>query len=258
MRVILPKEDIHGQRVTISGEKAHYLMSVLRCQVGDELQILDDEGSLYKSRIASIENKKVVADIFEKSTVNTESPLNLILIQGILKGEKMDWVIQKTTELGVKEIIPAITERSQVKHTRKTERWRKIAEEASRQSGRTKIPIVYEATSFQDIFDSNPPIPPFLKRGERGLHGLIFYEEGGMKLSEAVERIKQSINSQLSTLNSQLFLAIGPEGGFKKGEVNLASSNGLIATSLGKRILRAETAAISAVTLVQFLMGDMD
>ena len=151
MRIILPKEQIKGQRITISGEKARYLISVLRCNVGDELQVFDGEGSFYKSRILGIDNKKVTIDLLDKISFDTESHLNLVLIQGILKGEKMDLVIQKTTELGVKEIIPAITERSQVRHTRKTDRWRKIAEEASRQSGRAMIPVVHEPIEFKSL-----------------------------------------------------------------------------------------------------------
>ena len=252
MRIILKKEEIKGNRITLSGEKARYLISVLRCSAGDELQVFDGEGSLYKSEITEIENKKVIIDLLEQISLNAESPLNLILVQGILKGEKMDMVIQKATELGVKEIIPAITERSQIRHTRKVDRWRKIAEEASKQSGRTMIPVVHEPIEFNLLFAVNDSRP---------LNGFIFWEEGGLSLKEAIKQsavsIQHSENSQLSTLNSQLFVLVGPEGGFSKAEVNLAVSKGLITVSLGKRILRAETAAISAVALIQFLLGDI-
>ena len=253
MRIILKKEEIKGNRITISGEKARYLISVLRCSAGDELQVFDGEGSLYKSKIAGIENKKVIIDLLEQISLDAESPLNLTLVQGILKGEKMDMVIQKATELGVKEIIPAITERSQIRHTRKVDRWRKIAEEASKQSGRTMIPVVHEPMEFSIFFES---FVNFHK-----INGFIFWEEGGLSLKEAIKQsavsIQHSENSQLSTLNSQLFVLVGPEGGFSREEVNLAVSKGLITVSLGKRILRAETAAISAVALIQFLLGDI-
>ena len=253
MRIILKKEEIKGNRITLFGEKARYLISVLRCSSGDELQVLDGEGSLYKSKIAGIENKKVIIDLLEKISLNAESPLNLILVQGILKGEKMDMVIQKATELGVKEIIPAITERSQIRHTRKVDRWRKVAEEASKQSGRTIIPVVHEPMDFSNFFES------FVNSHK--INGFIFWEEGGFSLKEAIKQSAVSIqhldNSRFSTLNSQLFVLVGPEGGFSKEEVNLAASKGLITVSLGKRILRAETAAISAVALIQFLLGDI-
>ena len=266
MRVILKKEEIKGNRITISGEKARYLISVLRCSAGDELQVFDGEGSLYKSEITEIENKKVIIDLLEQISLNAESPLNLTLVQGILKGEKMDVVVQKATELGVKEIIPAITERSQIRHTRKVDRWRKIAEEASKQSGRTMIPVVHEPMEFSNFFEDycNPPIPPLEKGGKGGfeslvnshkIKGFIFWEEGGLPLKEAIHRFANSPIHQFT--NSPIYLLVGPEGGFSKEEVSLAVSKGLIAVSLGKRILRAETAAISAVALIQFLLGDI-
>jgi 16S rRNA (uracil1498-N3)-methyltransferase len=255
MRIILPKEEIRSERITVSGEKARYLISVLRCSPGDDLQIFDGEGNIYKSRISSIDNKKVVVEIFEKSCCDSESPLNLILIQSILKGEKMDFVIQKATELGVQKIIPAVTERSQVRQTRKVSRWRKIAEEASKQSGRPSVPVIHEYVSFTDIFSSNK------------LTGIIFYEGGGISLSEAIQNIKmQDLSAEADTgytiqnknnlASLPFYICIGPEGGFTKQEVKLAADKGLIAVFLGRRVLRAETAALSAVTLVQFLIGD--
>jgi 16S rRNA (uracil1498-N3)-methyltransferase len=231
---------------------------VLRCSASDELQVFDGAGSFYKSKVAGIENKKVIVDLLERVSLNAESPLNLTLVQGILKGEKMDMVIQKATELGVKEIIPAVTERSQIRHTRKVGRWRKIAEEASRQSGRTIIPVVHEPIEFNSLFAVYYPLPS---------SGFIFWEEGGLSPAEAFQRIKckntdAPLNPALvmgehGEVNSKLFLAVGPEGGFSEKEVNLAASKGLITVSLGKRILRAETAAISAVALIQFLFGDI-
>lgn len=240
MRIILPKEEITGKKITISGEKAKYLIAVLRCSAGDELQILDGEGNIYKSRISDTDNKKVIVDVIEKSCCNSESPLNLILIQSILKGEKMDFVIQKATELGVNEIIPVVAERSQVRQTRKVSRWKKIAEEASKQSGRAFVPVIHELKNITDIFNSNK------------LNGIIFYEGGGISLSEAIRLIKSGSN----ILSQPFYICIGPEGGFTEQEVKSAINNGFITVFLGKRVLRAETAALSAVTLVQFLMGD--
>ncbi|MBI4685560.1 MAG: 16S rRNA (uracil(1498)-N(3))-methyltransferase [Nitrospirae bacterium] len=254
MRIILPKESLQGRRITISGDNARYLTSVLRCNVGDELEILDGKGGSYKSRIIGIENKNVVADIFEESFINTESPLNLILIQGILKGEKMDMVIQKTTELGIKEIIPAITERSQIRQTRKVQRWRKIAEEAARQSGRSMVPVVREPIELRALLKPTG-------HGETGtqrngeMKGFILWEEGGLPLKDAI--LKISFSQIRPFTDSPIHVLIGPEGGFTKEEIDIASSKGLTITSLGRRILRAETAAISAVTLIQYLLGDI-
>ena len=153
----------------------------------------------------------------------------------------MDFVIQKATELGVNEIIPVVAERSQVRHTRKISRWKKIAEEASKQSGRAVVPLIHELKNISDIFNSNK------------LTGIIFYEGGGINLSEAIHLIKQKVN-----ISSQPFyVCIGPEGGFTEQEVESAIDKGLVTVFLGKRVLRAETAALSAITLVQFFLGDL-
>ncbi len=240
-RLYLPIIQIINNQISITAEKSHYLASVLRCQKGDELILFDGEGNCFRTTITKSDRKEVIADVSEKFTCDLESPLNIILMQGLLKGEKMDIVIRKTAELGVKEIIPAINARSQIRETKKTARWRKIAEEAARQSGRSVAPVIHEPIEFVNVFTRHASrFTP---------HGFIFYEEGGMKLSETF--------SSFITHPSSLVVAIGPEGGFTKEEVTLAQEQGLIVTSFGRRILRAETAAISAVTLVQFLFGDM-
>jgi 16S rRNA (uracil1498-N3)-methyltransferase len=237
-RIYLPAPVFLNNRISITDEKAHYLASVLRCGKGDCLIIFDGKGNCFRTTIVTADKREVVAEVAEKIPCNLESDLNITLVQGLLKGEKMDMVIQKTTELGVKEILPVITGRSQLRDTKKIARWRKIAEEASRQSGRSIVPVVHETVEFDNFLSAHDSI-----------HGLVFYEEEGVGLTEAV--------SSLIPHHSSFFVLIGPEGGFTKEEITLAKEKGLIVTSLGRRILRAETAAISAVTLVQFLLGDM-
>jgi 16S rRNA (uracil1498-N3)-methyltransferase len=272
-RIYLPASDIKDNQISITDEKAHYLTSVLRCRKGDVLIIFDGKGNCLRTKILKADRREVITEVIERFLCNTESHINITLVQGFLKGEKMDMVIQKTTELGVKEIIPLITERSQLRETRKVARWRKIAEEASRQSGRSVIPVVHEPVEFKKFFSKQtfinyPPQSPLTKGGIKKA-GFIFYEEGGMKLSKAVLRIRihdtgyrmQDKENHASCImhhaSLPFFVFIGSEGGFTREEVALAEEKGLIVTSLGKRILRAETAAISAVTLVQFLLGDM-
>ena len=237
-RIYLPAPIFLNNRISITDEKAHYLASVLRCGKGDCLIIFDGKGNCFRTTIVTADKREVVAEVAEKIPCNLESDLNITLVQGLLKGEKMDMVVQKTTELGVKEILPVITGRSQLRDTKKIARWRKIAEEASRQSGRSMVPVVHETVEFDNFLSAHDSI-----------HGLVFYEEGGVGLTEAV--------SSLIPRHSSFFVLIGPEGGFTKAEITLAKEKGLLVTSLGKRILRAETAAISAVTLAQFLLGDM-
>jgi 16S rRNA (uracil1498-N3)-methyltransferase len=240
-RIYFPVSNNKDNRLSIIGEKARYLTSVLRCRDGDELIVFDGKGYCFRTTILKADKKEVIAEVIKKFPCDTESHINVTLVQGLLKGEKMDMVIQKTTELGVKEIIPVVTARSQLRETRRVARWRKIAEEASRQSGRSVIPIIHEFMNFSDVFNLLQP--------SNRIKGILFYEQGGMKLSEAVSLFVPRLLS--------IFIFIGPEGGFTKEEVTLAKEKGLIVTYLGRRILRAETAAISAVTLLQFLLGDM-
>lgn len=248
-RLYLPIPRIIDDQISITGEKAHYLVSVLRCKVGNELTIFDGEGNCLRTEITKSGKKEVVAEVLEKSPCDLESPLNVVLAQGLLKGEKMDVVVQKATELGVKEIVPIITERSQLRETRRTARWRKIAEEAARQSGRALVPIVHEPVNFEKFLE--------LPSTDRGF---IFYEEGGISLRAAIDKMQDAgygIRKTEHHASNPVNILIGSEGGFTVREVALAKEKGLIVTSLGNRILRAETAAISAVALIQFLLGDM-
>ncbi|MGD1075494.1 MAG: RsmE family RNA methyltransferase, partial [Thermodesulfovibrionales bacterium] len=182
-RIFLPLREPSGT-ITITGEKARYLSTVLRCKAGDELVIFDAQGASHKTTIQSISRREVLAEVTEAIMSDTESSRTLILIQGLLKGEKMELVIQKTTELGVKEILPAITERSQVRDTRKAARWRKIAEDATRQCGRTRVPLIHNPIPFTDIF-SHPPKTCGIRAG----CGLIFWEKGGGKITDTLDAV---------------------------------------------------------------------
>ncbi len=238
-RIFIQESSLLQQPLVIRDEKAHYLFSVLRCKPGDCLIVTDEKGKSYTAQILTSSKKEVTADITGDSVINTESSLNITLIQGLLKGEKMDFVIQKTTELGVNAIVPVITERSQIRETRKLPRWKKIAEEASRQSGRNVVPEISAPFAFEDIFSF-----PGLQVKE----GIIFWEKGGQRLSAVTGRLRNA---------DRLSLFIGPEGGFSEKEVITALENGICTATLGNRILRAETAAITAVSVMQYALGDL-
>jgi 16S rRNA (uracil1498-N3)-methyltransferase len=281
LRIFLPVINLSGNQVSISGEKARYLATVLRCATGDELIVFGGQGNCLRTRILRVDRREVLAEVLKEFVCNMESPLNIVLVQGLLKGQKMDMVIQKATELGIKEVQPVVTQRSQLRDTRKVARWKKIAEEASEQSGRSIVPIIHEPIGFNDFL-----LSPTFRHSPGSLRGCIFYEEGGMKISEATKELKQSLGESVLDLRTSnpsssaftnnppsspfakggkrmitetnaFFVVIGPEGGFTKEEITAAENNGLIVTTLGKRILRAETAALSAITLVQFLFGDL-
>ncbi len=238
-RLVLSSSIIQEKEFRISGQDAHYLLNVLRLRPGDEVQILDEKGHIYRTEITSITKKEVSLRILSAEEIITESPLNLVLVQGILKGEKMDLVIQKATELGVKEIFPVITSRTIVRKTGKTGRWQKIILEAVRQSGRTAIPLLHEPLLFEEFLDS----------AKNPLRGFIFYEG---------ERVGLKAHPLISSEGREpLYCVIGPEGGFTFEEIRSAISKGLIPAGLGPRILRAETASLTALSILQFLAGDL-
>ena len=251
LRIYCPIPDITKGRLPLTGEQARYLGSVLRCRRGERLVMFDGRGRCVEGTIEKSGKREVIVGSVRPVLIDTESTLQITLVQSLLKGEKMDIVIQKTTELGVKEIVPVVSERSQPRNTKKVERWRKISEEASKQSGRSAVPVIHSPRALEEFFFDRPLFP-----------GFLFYEGESERMSDALRVFSRSYSRSLSPgdeddMSDQLFIFIGPEGGFVRDEVALGREKGLVVTSLGKRILRAETAAVSAVTLVQFSLGDM-
>ncbi|MBF0558700.1 MAG: 16S rRNA (uracil(1498)-N(3))-methyltransferase [Nitrospirae bacterium] len=230
---ILPEIIAARQHVKVPPEKSRYLLSVLRCKKDDAVTVIDGRGGAYEARIVSIMKKDVYINITGDLVLNAELQVPLVLCQGMLKGEKMDLVIQKATELGVAEIVPLVTERSIVKETRKMKRWHAIAEEAAEQCGRAVIPAIRDPESLDAILAG------------KKVNGFFFRERGGIGLSEALGAVDRT---------QAVHIFIGPEGGFADDEVRKAEDNGIAGTTLGKRILRSETAAIAATALVQFLI----
>jgi 16S rRNA (uracil1498-N3)-methyltransferase len=238
IRLFLPPEQLTSKQIIITGDQARYLSLVLRVKPGDILTVFDGLGYQHTCKILQSHKKKVIAERTKKEPYSVESPISIILAQGIPKGDKMDLIIQKSTELGVRKIIPLITERSQIRYTQKIDRWRKIALSASQQCGRNKIPEIDEPTEFKE----------FLKQ-TRGELGIIFSEE------EKDRNLKKIMSTFRNT--QQIILFIGPEGGFSREEVAIATEKGFITASLGPRILRTETAPITAISIIQYELGDI-
>lgn len=261
IRLFLPPEKLASKQITIIGEQARYLSSVHRIKPGEQLIIFDGLGNRYICKILQSRKKEVIVEQIKKEPYSAESPITITLAQGIAKGNKMDLIIQKSTELGVKKIIPLITKRTQIRHTDKIDRWRKIALSASQQSGRGKIPDVTEPVNFKEFINrqtclpspsfskDNPPSPPFDKGGLGGLLGIILSEE------EKEQNLKKILNTFQDT--TKIILLVGPEGGFSKEEISTAIQKGFISVSLGPRILRTETAPITAISIIQYELGDM-
>jgi 16S rRNA (uracil1498-N3)-methyltransferase len=239
IRLFLPPERLTSNRITITGDQARYLSLVLRVRPGDPLIIFDGLGNRYTCRIIEAHKKGVIAERIKKEIYSVESPLSITLAQGMPKGDRMDIIVQKSTELGVRRIIPLITERTQVRHTDKIERWKKIALSAAQQSGREKVPEVEAPLSFAD----------FLNR-EKRYTGMIFSEEKKERnLKDVIDEFRDDIRD--------ITILIGPEGGFSKNEVIAAIEKGFREVSLGPRILRTETASLVAIGIMQYEAGDL-
>jgi 16S rRNA (uracil1498-N3)-methyltransferase len=243
MHIYVPSADItHRIRVRLSQEKSHHVLTVTRAGKGMELTVFDGTGKQYRAILSDIRNKTVFIDIGEEIPNTTELHTHLVLCASMLKGEKMDLVVQKATELGVMEIQPVVSERTIVKSTRRLDRWRKIAEESCEQCGRAKLPDIHEPVALRTFFEQHVD-----------MLGFIFWEEGGLPLSDASQLVLQKRQHIGSQQQQPVHIVIGPEGGITHTEIARATESGLIVASLGRRILRAETAAIVAIGIVQYV-----
>jgi 16S rRNA (uracil1498-N3)-methyltransferase len=234
-------ESFSEDLVTLSGTDASHIRTVLRLQAGDKVQVLDGKGSLYVVQLTDIKAKLVKGKIISFEEVNTESPLKIHLGQSLIKGNKFDVVLRKSVELGVESITPLVTERTVVKSDsdKKFARWKKIAEESCKQCGRSSIPNVSENIMKLDAF---------CQQGSGSDLKLMFWElenEKGLK----------DISPQIAP--SSVSVLIGPEGGFTIEEVETARSHGFQTVGLGPRILRAETAPLVVLSLLQSKWGDI-
>lgn len=224
----------HNNRYLISGADYNHIKNVLRMKIGDEFLVSENNVSNL-CRIESFEGESVIAEIIEERFQDTSLPIKIYLFQGLPKSDKLELIIQKTVELGVEGIIPVEMNRCVVKlddkkKKSKTERWQSIAESAAKQSKRTSIPKVHEPMSYKTALEKASELDVFL----------VPYEcKNGM---EATVNALSQIRSGMS-----VGILIGPEGGFELNEIDLAIKAGGVPVSLGKRILRTETAAITAV-----------
>ncbi len=251
--IFIPSSAIQKkQSIRLAKEKSHYLANVMRLRRGDTITVIDGCGKAFLAEICSIENEVLFIRIINEVILNTEPPFEIVLCQSLIKGDKMDFVIQKATELGINQIAPLITERTVVKETRKLNRWRKITEEAAEQCRRAVIPIIHEPVAMQDFIIRAAAISDNCK-----LNGFIFWEEGGESLTQALKKMisRRKVEGNLKSSES-IYIIIGPEGGLTQREVELAEVNGLIKTSLGKRLLKSETASIAAVAIIQFMLEE--
>ncbi len=233
-----------GTDVVLRGPSKRYVRDVLRMGRGDSLVLFDGSGMEYLSTIIEATTRNVTVRIQDKRPGTCESPLRVLIGIGLLKANKMDLVIQKASELGVQEIIPVAVRRAvpslaSDRAEQRRERWLKIAREASRQCGRTTVPEVRPVLPFEAL----------LERGREADLSLLF--------TTAATRPLGALEQERAALPGQVMVLVGPEGGFTPEEEQAAQERGFLRVGLGPRILRAETAAITAMGLVQYTFGDL-
>jgi len=243
-RFFLPSGQIHDNRGTIDGQELEHMRKVLRLKPGDRITVFDDTGWEHEAVIRSVAGAQGEIEIVRSYQAERESPLHLTLAVGLTKGEKIDFVVEKATELGVRTIIPfasihAVPRLDERKIAARTERWRKIVLSATKQCGRTQAPEISPLMTFEELLASRQPETAKLLCWER---------ETEQSFRQAHEKLRDA---------KALLVAVGPEGGFDPIEAELARQHGFERVHLGRRILRAETAAITALSLVQFLWGDL-
>ena len=243
-RFFVSKKDLRGKTGRVSGEELEHMRRVLRLRPGDQVTLFDDQGWEHEGVIRVYTDEFGEVEILSSARPERESPLEITLAQALGKGEKMDWVVEKATELGVRRIVPFFSSRTvprldRERLERRKSRWEKIALAAVKQSGRGRIPEILPAGDFTDLIGR--PWECQLK--------LFFWEgESGQKLAQ-IRRERDRLDS--------ILLVIGPEGGFSPAEATEAKRCGFQPVSLGKRILRTETAALAALSIVQCLWGDI-
>lgn len=236
------QEQIREKTIRITGADQTHLGRVLRAKRGERILISDGEGYEYTCEIETITEEETIARILWKEAADRELPVKLTLFQGLPKGDKMEWIIQKTVELGVSRIVPVKTKRSVVKlegekAEKKRIRWQAVAEGAAKQAKRSAIPEVANVCSMEEA----------LKEAET-LDLLLFPYE----LAEGMEETRKRLEEVKGKQSAGIF--IGPEGGFEEVEVETAVRAGACPITLGKRILRTETAGMYLLSVLGYLL----
>jgi 16S rRNA (uracil1498-N3)-methyltransferase len=229
-----------GKRLVVDGSAANHITRVLRLRNGDALTVFDGSGGEFGARIEEFRKDSVVVCVEDHRPLDRESPLPLTLAQGISRGERMDWIIQKATELGASRIVPLFTKRSVVRldekqAERKLQHWRAIAVAACEQCGRNRIPDLAAPMDFFDVLPADAS----------GVTRLLLSPTGDLRIDD------------LQDVAKGITVLIGPEGGLEDVEQEAAIAAGFKAVRLGPRVLRTETAAIAALTIIQRYFGDL-
>lgn len=231
---------IRDGRIYLTGPDVNHIRNVLRMKPGEDVRVSDGNGAVYLCCISAYEEKTAVLDILRELDPDTELPSKIVLFQGLPKGDKMDLIVQKAVELGAYSVIPFAAKRSIVKlddkkAQKRQQRWQAIAKGAAEQSGRSLIPKIGRVRSFTEALEAASALDVVL----------IPYE-----LEEGMKRSAQLIGNIMPGQSVGIF--IGPEGGFEEDEVNRAKESGAEPITLGKRILRTETAGMAVLSILMY------
>lgn len=234
-------ENINEEKIILDGESARHIAKSLRMRVGDVICVTDGGGDDYGCQIEEITKDEVVLKVCYKQACESEPSCRVTIYQGVPKSSKMEDIIQKCVELGVCEIVPTLTKRCVSRPDdkaagKKNQRYQKIALEAAQQSGRGIVPKIENMKTLrQAIAEDESDVK------------IVFYEGGGEKLADIVKPDTESVS-----------IFIGPEGGFEQEEVEQIEASGGVRATLGKRILRTQTAPVAALTAIMLLTGNLE
>jgi 16S rRNA (uracil1498-N3)-methyltransferase len=232
--------------IGIEGPLAHRLANVLRLRAGDEVALFDGSGAEARVRLETVERARITAAVLQRYDGAPEPPVRMHLYQSITKGERFEWLLEKATEIGVAHIVPLITARAVVKtggEGNRPDRWRRIVVEAAEQCGRSVLPVVDAPQSFEDALRDAPGLL------------LLPYEDA----PEGAPDVQAALTADIDALFalSEVSVFIGPEGGYEPQEVERAREAGAAIVTMGRRVLRSETAGLVAATLVLHAAGEL-
>ena len=243
-----PKELINGDVAKIIGDDVKHIYKVLRISEGEKVTLNNCEGIEYLGKVTSVSKQEVLIEILEKLELNNETDIKIYLFQGLPKSQKMDLIVQKGTELGITEFIPIITHRVDVKlkgEFKKLDRLNRIALEAAKQSKRSIIPKVSEPIEFEEVLERinslDLLIVPYENANNFGIKTLI----NKLRKENIIDNVKS------------VGIFVGPEGGIEEYEIERLKDKGAHIVTLGKRILRTETAGFVATSLIQYELSDL-
>ncbi|GIM28077.1 ribosomal RNA small subunit methyltransferase E [Clostridium polyendosporum] len=239
-----PSDLFSDTHATIVGDDVKHIYKVLRIEIGEKVIVNNLQGTEYLGEIEEVNKQQVNIKLLQKLEINNESPLEIYLFQGLPKSAKMDLIVQKGTELGIKEIIPTITSRVDVKlkgEFKKLDRLQRIALEACKQCKRTLIPEVKEPVEFKEMMEVLM---------EMDLVVVPYENAEGYGIRNMVSQVNSSKIKKAAII-------VGPEGGFEEEEIEELRSKGAYIVTLGPRILRTETAGFVCASLLQYELGDI-